>query len=90
MYATLLVLSVVFVRVTHPGRFWAEQLRGCFAVLVGIIGVLLVPNVVAIIMTKMGKAMSWYARPLAPVVLYGPSGLLGLFHLSLVLHFLMA
>lgn len=82
MYTALIVLSVVLVRATHaPDRLWAEQLRGCFAVLVGMMGVLLVPNVVAIVMTKMDKAMSWYATPLAPVALYGPSGLLGLVHL---------
>ena len=81
MYATLLVLSVIYVRVTHvhstPGRFWTEQLKGCFAVLVATIGALLASNVVAIIMTKMDKAMSWYTRPLAPVALYAPAGLLG-------------
>jgi FlaA1/EpsC-like NDP-sugar epimerase len=78
MYAILLLLSVLLVRVTHAS--WKEQLRGCFAVLVGMIGALLVPNVVAIIMTKMDKAMSWYTKPLAPVALYGPAGLLGLSH----------
>ena len=79
MYTALIVLSVVLVRATHvPGQFWAEQLKSCFAVVVGMMGVLLVPNIVAVIMTKMDKAMSWYATPLAPVVLYGPAGLLGL------------
>jgi hypothetical protein len=85
MYSALLILCVIFVRVSHShsgfGRFWTELLRGCLAVLVGVIGALLVPNVVAIMMMKMDKAMSWYAKPLAPVVLYGPAGLFGLFHL---------
>lgn len=81
MYTALLVSSILLVRVTHvhsdPSRFWTELLRGCLAVVVGAMGTLLVPNVVAIIMVKMDKAMSWYSRPLAPVALYGPAGLLG-------------
>jgi len=81
MYTVLLVLSVIFVRATHvpsaSGGFWTEQLKGCFAVVIGFLGALLSSNMAAIIMTKMDKAMSWYTKPLAPVVLYGPTGLLG-------------
>ena len=85
MYTILLVLSVIYVRLTHdhsttPGRFWAEQKKGCFAVLVAFIGALLASNLVAMVMTKMDKTMSWFTRPLAPVALYGPAGLLGSSH----------
>src|SRR5260221_2777470 len=54
IYTALLVISVVFVRVTHvpskSGGFWTEQLKGWVAVFVSFLVALLTSNVAAIIM----------------------------------------
>ena len=87
MYTTLFASSLLLVWITFgPGAtaqsgsgFWIEQGRGCIAVLAGMIGTLLVPNVVAFLMkTVLDKGMSWFKSPLAPIALYAPPSLLGL------------
>src|SRR6266571_1115778 len=93
MYTTLFAFSIVLVWITfgppaatvHSGNgFWIEQGRGCVAVIVGMIGTLLVPNVVAFLMkTVLNKGMSWFTSPLAPIALYAPPALLGLSFFSL-------
>jgi len=64
--------------------FWREQIRGCFAVTAGMLGALLIPNVIAFIMKNvLDKAMSWFTSPLAAIAFYGPAGLLGMSSMSL-------
>lgn len=88
MYTTLFAFSIILVWITfgrpaetaHCGNgFWIKQGRGCVAVIMGMIGTLLVPNVVAFLMkTVLNKGMSWFKNPLAPIALYAPPALLGL------------
>lgn len=87
MYTALFASSLIFVLVTYvdpapamkKGRgVWREQGRGMRAVIAGIIGSLLVPNIVAFIMkTVLGKGMSWFASQYSAIVLYGSASLLG-------------
>lgn len=87
IYSVLLIASVALVRLTFvepapamkKGRgLWREQARGSFAVVAGILGTIIVPNIVALLMREvLDKSMSWFSSPFAPVVLYGPPALLG-------------
>jgi hypothetical protein len=87
MYSALLVASVVLVRLTFVDPapalkaghgFWREQGKGAIAVTAGVAGMLLLPNVVAVVMRSvLNKGMSWFKNPLAPIGLYGPAALLG-------------
>lgn len=87
MYSALLLASLALIRWTfvdpapalRKGHgFWREQAKGAVAVVAGIVGTILMPNIVALIMSKvLNKAMSWFKSPLAPLGLYGPSALLG-------------
>ncbi|KAF9458872.1 hypothetical protein BDZ94DRAFT_1225561 [Collybia nuda] len=87
MYSALLAVSLVFVRATYvdpapamkKGRgVWAEQRRGAVAVVVGILGSVLMPNLVAVVMQRvLGKSMSWFASQYSAIMLYGPASLLG-------------
>ncbi|KAJ7923479.1 hypothetical protein B0H13DRAFT_1979948 [Mycena leptocephala] len=73
-YGMLLASSLVL---TRP--VWQNQRRGALAVLGGILGSLLAPNVVAVVMHRvLGKGMSWFAGAhFSAIGLYGPATLLG-------------
>ncbi|KAG5638589.1 hypothetical protein H0H81_011675 [Sphagnurus paluster] len=84
IYTALLAASVALVVATKeasrtPGRsFWRDQARGMLAVVAGIAGSVVVPNIVALIMSRvLGKAMSWFANEYSAIVLYAPAALLG-------------
>lgn len=87
LYSALLVACLIFVRVTYidpapamkKGRgVWREQGRGVVAVLAGILGSLLMPNIVALLMRHvLGKSMSWFSSQYSAIALYGPASLLG-------------
>ncbi|PPQ63101.1 hypothetical protein CVT24_005812 [Panaeolus cyanescens] len=84
MYSALLAISLVFVRLTfvRPAgattTFWQEQKKGSIAVIAGMVGTVLVPNLIAVTMKSvLNKPMSWFTSPLAPLGLYGPASLLG-------------
>jgi len=95
MYTLLLLASFVLVRITYVDPapalkkvgdgFWSEQIKGGVAVVLGAIGTLLVPNVVALVMRHvLNKGMSWFSSPLSPLGLYGPAAVLGMvFYLSI-------
>ncbi|KAF9475846.1 hypothetical protein BDN70DRAFT_953709 [Pholiota conissans] len=87
LYTVLFTFSFFLVRGTfvdpapalkNGHGFWKEQGKGTVAVISGMTGTLLVPNVVAVIMKSvLNKGMSWFKDPMAPVGLYGPAALLG-------------
>ncbi|GLB41442.1 putative peptide hydrolase [Lyophyllum shimeji] len=87
MYTALLVASIVLVVATYndpapalrKGRsVWSEQARGLRAVVAGLLGCVLVPNLVALVMMRvLGKGMSWFANEYSAMVLYVPAALLG-------------
>jgi hypothetical protein len=87
LYGLLLGASVLFVKLTfiEPAPalkkargVWSEQGRGMLAVVSGILGSLLVPNIVAVIMQRvLGKGMSWFASQYSALALYGPAAVLG-------------
>lgn len=87
MYTALLAVSLAYVRLTfvRPQRakantFWQEQKKGSIAVVAGMVGTVLVPNLIAVTMRSvLHKPMSWFTSPLAPLGLYGPASLLGSF-----------
>ncbi|KAJ7289288.1 hypothetical protein C8J57DRAFT_1277230 [Mycena rebaudengoi] len=74
LYGTLFVGALGLIR-----PLWRGQTRGVTAVLVGLLGALLVPNVVGLVMQRvLGKGMSWFAGGhFAAMGLYGPASLLG-------------
>ncbi|KAJ3576559.1 hypothetical protein NP233_g353 [Leucocoprinus birnbaumii] len=81
MYLALFAASVLFVRLStssklNEGR--ASWTRGLVAVIAAVSGTIIVPNVVALVMSKvLNKGMSWFSNPFAPIVLYAPPTLLG-------------
>ncbi|KAF8075052.1 hypothetical protein FPV67DRAFT_1475846 [Lyophyllum atratum] len=87
LYTALLVASIALVRMAYKNPapalrnsrgVWHEQARGMRAVIAGLVGCLLVPNVVALVMHRvLGKAMSWFSNEYSAVVLYAPTALLG-------------
>jgi len=87
LYGLLLGASAIFVKLTfvEPAPalkktrgVWREQGRGMVAVVAGIVGSVLVPNIVAVIMQRvLGKGMSWFASQYSALALYGPAALLG-------------
>lgn len=94
MYTALFVSSFLLVWVTFVDPapalkksgfvFWREQIKGCFAVIAGMLGTLLIPNVTAFVMRDvLDKAMSWFTSPLAAIAFYGPTALLGMSIISL-------
>ncbi|KAJ6614116.1 hypothetical protein B0H10DRAFT_2046102 [Mycena sp. CBHHK59/15] len=74
MYGSLFVSTLVL---TRP--VWRGQGRGVLAVMSGLVGGILMPNVVAFVMQQvLGKGMSWFAGgTFAALGLYGPAALLG-------------
>ncbi|KAJ6513503.1 hypothetical protein DFH09DRAFT_1197180 [Mycena vulgaris] len=74
VYGALLAGALVL---TRP--VWRGQGRGILAVMGGILGSMLVPNIVALVMHRvLGKGMSWFAGGhFAAIRLYGPATLLG-------------
>lgn len=89
MYGLLFAFSLFLVRITFMDPapalkkghgFWREQRKGAVAVFAGMAGTMIVPNVIALIMREvLNKGMSWFRNELAPIGLYGPAALLGLF-----------
>jgi len=87
LYGLLFGASAIFVKLTfvEPAPalkktrgVWREQGRGMVAVVAGIVGSVLVPNIVAVIMQRvLGKGMSWFASQYSALALYGPAALLG-------------
>lgn len=58
--------------------FAKDQLKGGVALGAGVVGSLLVPNLVAVVMQHiLGKGMSWFANEYSPIVLYAPAAILG-------------
>jgi len=87
IYAVLFAVSFGLVRLTFVdpapalkkrNGFWKEQIKGGVAVSAGMLGTIVVPNLVALLM-KYGlkKGMSWFNGPLVPIGLYGPAAVLG-------------
>ncbi|KAJ7202713.1 hypothetical protein B0H12DRAFT_1206341 [Mycena haematopus] len=74
VYGTLLAGSLVLTR-----SVWKGQRRGVLAVMIGLLGRLLTPNIVALVMHRvLGKGMSWFAGGhFAAIGLYAPATLLG-------------
>lgn len=78
MYSALFVACLLFVRVSSPSRGRSEWTRGLVAVLAAVAGTVIMPNVVALVMSKgLNKGMSWFTSPFAPLFLYAPPTLLG-------------
>ena len=88
LYSALLLASFTLIRLAFVDPapalkkgndgFWKEQAKGTFAVVAGIVGALLVPNLVAVVMREvLNKGMSWFRDPLLPLALYAPAALLG-------------
>ncbi|KAG6901677.1 hypothetical protein C0995_009232 [Termitomyces sp. Mi166 len=83
IYTSLFLASIIFVASTYQnptpgGTFWSGQARGAIAVVAGLMGTLLVPNVVAFLLRYvLGKGMSWFANEYSAIVLYAPAALLG-------------
>lgn len=88
MYTLLFFASLALVRITYVdpapalkkigNGFWREQIKGGMAVVFGVIGTLLIPNLVAVVMKyALNKGLSWFASPLMPLALYGPAAILG-------------
>ncbi|KAF7370093.1 Peptide hydrolase [Mycena sanguinolenta] len=74
LYGALLAGSLLL---TRP--VWQGQRRGVLAVMGGLLGSLLTPNIVALLMDRvLGKGMSWFAGGhFAALGLYAPATLLG-------------
>ncbi|KAF7356117.1 Peptide hydrolase [Mycena venus] len=74
IYGALLLGSLVLTR-----SAWRGQRRGVVAVMSGLLGSLLTPNIVALVMHRvLGKGMSWFAGGhFAAIALYAPATLLG-------------
>ena len=89
LYTVLFAASFILVRVTfvdpapalkRAGGFFREQRKGVVAVVAGLVGTMLVPNLVALVMRfVLKKGLSWFSNPFAPLALYGPAALLGEF-----------
>ncbi|KAG6810478.1 hypothetical protein H0H92_011713 [Tricholoma furcatifolium] len=83
LYSFLFMLSNILIHTTYKKNssdksLYAGLARGILAVLAGIAGTLLVPNVVAFLLSYVfGKGLSWFANEYSAVVLYGPPALLG-------------
>lgn len=81
MYAALFVASLLFVRLSSVSKMNRERAgwtSGLVAVMAAVAGILIVPNAVALFMSKgLNKGMSWFSNPFAPIVLYAPPTLLG-------------
>ncbi|KAJ7736555.1 hypothetical protein DFH07DRAFT_905762 [Mycena maculata] len=74
LYGAMLAGALVLTRAQ-----WTGQARGVLAVLGGIGGALMVPNIVALVTVHgLGRGMSWFAGGhFAAIGLYGPAALLG-------------
>jgi hypothetical protein len=79
MYCGFFFASLLYVRLSaSKDKEGAGVAIGVMAVITGVLGTILVPNVVAFIMNKLlNKGMSWFSSPFAPLVLYGPPSILG-------------
>lgn len=78
MYSALFLSCLLFVWVSSPSQGRAERTKGLVAVLAAVAGTIIVPNVVALVMSKgLNKGMSWFSSPFAPLFLYAPPTLLG-------------
>ncbi|KIL62086.1 hypothetical protein M378DRAFT_166083 [Amanita muscaria Koide BX008] len=79
MYSSLFVASLIMIRLQKNGQgLWKEQLRGVLAVMSAHVGGVVVPNIVALVMTKvLGKGMSWFSNEYSAIALYGFPMLLG-------------
>ena len=83
IYTALFLASIFFVTSTYKNpapddTVWSGQAKGAIAVVAGLVGTLLVPNVVAFLMRYvLHKGMSWFANEYSAIVLYAPAALLG-------------
>ena len=87
LYATLLVLSIILVKLTfippapalkQVRGVFSENLKGITALFLGVIGAVLGANVVAFIMrVPLDKSLSWFSVELSCLALYGPAALAG-------------
>jgi len=81
MYLALFAVSLTFVRISSSSRIHKERaswIRGLVAVMASTFGTIIVPNLVALVMSKgMNKGMSWFSSPFSPIALYAPPTLLG-------------
>jgi hypothetical protein len=78
MYCAFFVATLLFIRLSASGGEGAGIAVGVMAVVTGVLGTIVIPNVVAFIMNKLlNKGMSWFSSPFAPLVLYGPPSILG-------------
>lgn len=78
MYLALFVVSLTFVRISTAQKEKASLVRGLVAVMASTFGTVIMPNLVALIMSKgLNKGMSWFSNPFSPIALYAPPALLG-------------
>ncbi|KAG6846676.1 hypothetical protein H0H93_012487 [Arthromyces matolae] len=91
LYTALFTASLAFVSLTYKspvrgGSNWKALSQGTVAVIVGLFGTLLVPNVVAFLLSYvLGKGMSWFANEYSAIVLYAPAALFGEAHLQVLI-----
>jgi hypothetical protein len=86
MYGLLFLASVALVKFTFTepipkgSGLWTAQGNAAKATCLGVAGTFIAPNVVAVLMRNvLHKNLSWFSDPLAPLLLYGPACLLGMF-----------
>lgn len=84
MYSILFWFTLVLAKArnksAHKLAFWPQQIEAAKAVCLGVAGSFIAPNVVALIMRNvLNKSLSWFSNPFAPVLLYGPACLLGMY-----------
>lgn len=78
MYLALFVVSLAFVRISTVRKEWTNLVQGLVAVMASTFGTVIMPNLVALIMSKgLNKGMSWFSNPFSPIALYAPPALLG-------------
>ncbi|KII83063.1 hypothetical protein PLICRDRAFT_180757 [Plicaturopsis crispa FD-325 SS-3] len=89
LYSALLAATLVFVYLSYAdpapalkkgvGRgVWSAQVRGAGAIVLGVLGAIVLPNVQAAVMQRvLGKGMSWFSSEVSTIVLYGPTALAG-------------
>ncbi|KAF8682072.1 hypothetical protein AX14_004421 [Amanita brunnescens Koide BX004] len=83
MYTALFLATILLVHVGNKKLgalgVWRAQAKGVAAVLAGLVGALVVPNLVALVMVNvLGRSMSWFANVFSAILLYGVPTLLGI------------
>lgn len=81
LYGSILFVSLMFLIVFAPTNVphrTSVNIRAALGVVGGLLASVIVPNVVALVMTRvLGKGMSWFSREWYCIVLYGTPALTG-------------